>query len=182
MIVALVIGHEKDKPGACNEDFVICEYEFNKKLTCAVQEHLAETTDFCVMRVFRRTDYSNLPNEINELNPDLILSFHANAFNKEVSGTEVIYFHNSVKGKKCSEVIQNKILKALGLRDRGVIGRSRLQAGGHLLSNTRGVCLILEPFFIDNNCDYLTAQANLSKLALAISSGIEDCKNIIFNN
>lgn len=182
MRVVLVVGHEKNKPGSCNEDFDICEYEFNKRLTCLVQEYIAENTDFCILRVFRRTNYSNLPNELNELEPDLIISFHSNAFNKKATGTETLYFHTSSKGRLCAEVLQNKMVGALSLRNRGIVPRERINPGGHLLANTKAVCLIIEPFFIDNNADYLTVQANLDKLALAISSGVEDCKNIIFNN
>lgn len=182
MRVALVIGHSKEKPGACNKEFEVCEYEFNKKLTCAVQEHLAETTDFCVLRVFRQTTYGSLPYEINELNPDLVVSFHANAFDGEVSGTEVLYFHSSEKGKVCADLFQKRLVNTLKLNDRGTLSRVENNRGGHLLANTKAVCVLLEPFFIDNDCDYLKAQAKLNDLALAISSGVEDCKNVIFNN
>lgn len=180
MKVALVIGHRFDSPGACNEKYDICEYQFNKNLTCLVENDLEEKTSMITAdRTFRKTTYANLPHEINKMEADLVVSFHCNAYNSEVSGTETLYYHTSTKGKQCAEEFQRNIVKALGLSDRGLKGITVEDAGGYLLGYTQAACIILEPFFIDNNEDYETAKRNKKGLVEAITNSIKNCKNII---
>lgn len=179
MKVALVIGHKVNSPGACNKTYGICEYQFNKELTCLVENNVEETTSITADRVFRKTTYSNLPEEVNNLNPDLIVSFHCNAFNEEVSGTEVLYYHTSSKGRLCAEEFQKGIVATMGLKDRGIKGITSEDAGGYLLCNTKAVCVLLEPFFIDNDYDFETAVGNKDGLVDAITNSIKKCENII---
>lgn len=182
MKVALIIGHKVSSKGSCNEEQDVCEYDFNKELTCLVENKVYEsedTKDIDLKRVFRRSSYSKLPEEINELGFDLAISFHCNAFDSKASGTEVLYYHSSDKGKKCAEVFQKEILKALNLKDRGIKGVSTEDRGGYLLGHTKPVCVLLEPFFIDNNEDYLIAKRNKEELVKSITNSIIECKNII---
>lgn len=180
MKVALVIGHRFDSPGACNDNYEVCEYQFNKNLTCLVENDLEEKTSMITAdRTFRKTTYSMLPSEINKMEVDLIVSFHCNAFNSEVSGTETLYYHTSTKGKQCAEEFQKNMVEALGLPDRGVKGVTVEDAGGYLLGNTEAVCILLEPFFIDNDEDYEVAKGNKKGLVEAITNSIKNCKNIL---
>ena len=93
---ALVIGYKKSSPGAVNESNNITEFVFNDRLSQDIEDSVK---DVIVQRVYRRT-YISLPHDINELNPDVIISLHCNAFDKHVSGTEVLYYHKSANGKK----------------------------------------------------------------------------------
>ena len=166
---ALVIGHKKTSPGALNPNSDIKEFEFNDTLALRV-EGKATTTE--VQRIYRRT-YKDLPGDINQYNPHFTISLHCNAFNQEVSGTEVLYYYKSKKGKMIAEVLQNALVKQLKLPDRGIKPKTSEDRGGYLLRYTKAPCVIAEPFFIDNDDDLARAQEDLEGLAAAYAGAID---------
>lgn len=170
---ALVIGHKKTSPGALNKESGLAEFQFNDELAIDIEK---EVNDVEVQRVYRRT-YNSLPSDINELNPDFIISLHCNAFNETVSGTEVLFYHRSEKGKLLAEILNKKLVEALGLDNRGEIPKSAEDRGGDLLKNTIAPCIIAEPFFIDNDSDLKTAQDNREALITAYADSIREIAN-----
>ena len=165
---SLVIGHKEEKPGACNDKHGICEFEFNKYLVLAVSKEL----DYIPHRVHFRRSYSELPSQINALDPGFIISFHCNAYNGSASGTEVLYYETSRKGKVIADILNRELVKALELRDRGIKPKSEEDRGGYLLKNTIAPCVICEPFFIDNDSDLERAQERRDDLVNAYVGGI----------
>lgn len=151
---ALVIGHTEKSPGAFNPTCGVSEFEFNRKLVKGIS---AIIDDRCEVKIVYRERYSDLPEKINALNPDFVICFHANAFDKKSSGTETLYYHKSKKGKKIASIFQANIVKALGLKDRGIKGKFSEGRGGYVLRCTKAPCVLLEPFFMDNDDDYRTA-------------------------
>lgn len=166
---ALVIGHKKSSPGASNQNEGITEFEFNEQLAFDIEKR-AEGVD--VQKVYRRT-YNTLPDDINELDPDFIISLHCNAFNGTASGTEVLYYHRSQKGQQFAEILNNHLIAALGLKNRGIKPITAEDRGGNLLKNTYAPCLIAEPFFIDNDGDLKTALENREQLVEEYANAIE---------
>ena len=166
---ALVIGHKKTSPGASNKNSGITEFDFNEKLAIAVEKEVAGVE---VQRVYRRT-YDSLPGDINELAPDFIISLHCNAFNRSASGTEVLYYHRSSKGKQVSQILLENLVDALGLKNRGIKPIDAEDRGGTLLKKTLAPCVISEPFFIDNDNDLKIAEDNMSGLINAYARSIE---------
>lgn len=154
---ALVVGHKPESPGACNETYGICEFEFNNNLVDRIMESLVDPIDpdggIELVKVLRRT-YKELPDDINKLEPDFVVSFHCNAFNKKTSGTETLYYHNSKTGKKMAEAFQRNMVTALDLPNRGIKGKGVEDRGGHLLRYTNAPCVLIEPIFIDNDSDF----------------------------
>jgi len=171
---ALVIGHKKSSPGASNE-MGLTEFAFNEKLAIEIED---EVNDVVTQRIYRRT-YNTLPSDINEFNPDFIISLHCNAFNKTASGTEVLYYHRSIKGKLMAEILNEKLLEALGLNNRGIKPKSAEDRGGYLLKSTLAPCVIAEPFFIDNNSDLKVVIDKRDALIKAYASSIESIANSI---
>jgi len=165
---ALVIGHKKTSPGASNKSSGVTEFVLNDKLAQDIELELSGVE---IQRVYRRT-YDSLPGDINELNPDFIVSLHCNAFDGTASGTEVLYYHRSMKGKLMAEILNEQLVKALGLKDRGIKPKSAEDRGGYLLKNTTAPCVIAEPFFIDNNKDLKTAVDKRDLLISAYARGI----------
>jgi N-acetylmuramoyl-L-alanine amidase len=167
--IALVVGHTKKNPGACNLNLSICEFEFNdklvKKIDCLVDER-------CETKIVYRDTYKALPDKINELNPDFVICFHANAFDTRVIGAETLYYHKSKKGKKIAEIFQNNLVGMLGLYDRGIRPRSSEQRGGYILQMTDAPCIILEPFFIDNDEECKRISKDWKKLAAVCRDSI----------
>jgi N-acetylmuramoyl-L-alanine amidase len=131
-----------------------------------------------VQRVYRRT-HKELPDDINALEPDFIVSLHCNAFNTQVSGTEVLYYDKSEKGKKMAEILLKHLVEHLKLGNRGIKPKTAEDRGGYLLCYTKAPCVISEPFFIDNDDDLARAQEDLDGLALAYANTIEEISEVV---
>jgi len=170
LTVALVIGHKKESPGASNKKSKVTEFDFNEPLVKDVA-CLLEERSVNVSIVYRDT-YRDLPAKINKAKPDLIISFHANAFNEIASGTETLYYRGSVKGQEFAEKIQRAMVQEMKLPNRGCKPRSVDDRGGYLLRYTNAPCVILEPFFIDNDDNLERAQVKAPDLAEAIADCI----------
>jgi N-acetylmuramoyl-L-alanine amidase len=171
--VALVVGHKPSSRGAYNSTLDVREFDFNDKVVEAVEEELTfGWFDKVEPVVIYRDTYNGLPSKIDAENPDFIVSFHCNAFNKKAGGTEVLYYHKSKNGKKMADILQKHFLKELGLKDRGVIGKTAEDRGGYLLRYTKAPCVIAEPFFIDNDDEY--SSVDFDKLVQAYANAIEE--------
>lgn len=168
-ICALVIGHKKSSPGALNLETGLTEFDFNEALAHRIEGMPSMTA---VQRIYRRT-YKDLPGDINQLNPDFIVSLHCNAFNRKVSGTEVLHYHKSQKGKIMAEILLETLVEHLKLPDRGVKPKTSEDRGGYLLKYTNAPCVIAESFFIDNDDDLARAQEDLEGLAEAYVRAID---------
>jgi N-acetylmuramoyl-L-alanine amidase len=176
MKVALVIGHKKNRPGACNEDYGKCEFEFNEKLVKDIKNKI--NRNYEVEIVYRDT-YRDLPDKVNKLNPDFVVSFHCNAFNKKASGSEVLYYRTSKKGKEIARIFQKYIIQTLGLYDRGIKGKGSEDRGGYILRYTKAPCILIEPFFIDNNVDYMRVQERYDAFVEALKNAIYDTLGVV---
>ncbi len=169
-LCALVIGHSKRSPGAVNSKAGVTEFDFNDDLACYIKRKVKQTD---IQQVYRRT-YKQLPDDLNELKPDFIVDLHCNAFNTKASGSEVLYYYKSEKGKQMAEILLKHLVDALKLPNRGIKPRSSEDRGGYLLRYTNAPCVIAEPFFIDNDDDLATAQSNIEALAEAYAMAIDE--------
>jgi N-acetylmuramoyl-L-alanine amidase len=115
----------------------------------------------------------DIPQNINTLEPDFIVSLHCNAFNGKVSGTEVLYYHKSERGKKIAETLLNHLVEHLKLPNRGIKPKTTEDRGGYLLCYTNAPCVIAEPFFIDNDDDLARAQEDMDGLVAAYAAAID---------
>lgn len=158
MKVAVVIGHSERSQGARNSSYDVSEFQFNRKLAHDIENNFNEynMVDGIVV-VYRENGYAVLPKEINELGVDLVVSLHCNAFNTEASGCEMLYYHKSEKGKEIARIFHNHLVQRLDNKDRGIKSKTSEDRGGPLLKGTLAPCIICEPFFIDNDEDFLRA-------------------------
>lgn len=168
-LCALVIGHKKKTPGAANVDKNITEFDFNEDLALRIEKKVEKSQ---VQRIYRRT-YKQLPDDINELNSDFIISLHCNAFDTNVSGTEVLYYHRSEKGKKTAEILLSHLVDHLKLSNRGIKSKTSEDRGGYLLRYTKAPCVVAEPFFIDNDDDLVRALEDIDGLAGTYAKAID---------
>ncbi len=174
-LCALVIGHKKSSPGAVNEKTGLTEFDFNEDLAIRIEEKVRSVD---IQRVYRRT-YQELPGDINALGPDFVVSLHCNAFNGRASGTEVLYYHKSEKGRLMAEILKRHLVETLGLPDRGIKAKTAEDRGGYLLRYTVAPCIISEPFFIDNDNDLKKAKEELDSLVTAYAEAIEEIADMI---
>ena len=174
-LCALVIGHKKRSPGAKNAKANLSEFDFNEDLALRIETRVMKAE---VQRIYRRT-YEELPDDINLLEPDFILSLHCNAFDGKVSGTEVLHYHRSEKGKRMAEIALDHLVEHLKLRNRGIKPRTAEDRGGYLLRYTEAPCVIAEPFFIDNDNDLARAREDVDGLAGTYAAAIEDISQVV---
>lgn len=169
--VGLVIGHSHKEQGAENITFNETEYSWNSKFVPMVASalHALEIQPI----IFYRDDYSTLPKEINDADVDLVLSFHCNAFNRIASGTEVLHYTGSKKGKRLAQLVQDAIVDTLGLRDRGLVEVSEGDRGAYILQKTAAPAILLETMFIDNDIDLVVADGEKEALAKNIAKAIK---------
>ena len=174
-LVALVIGHSEKSKGAYNKALDVHEYDLNKQEALKVYDILEKQGIDCIL-IHRKT-YSKLPQDINKHNPNVIISFHHNAFSQKSTGTETLYYHKSKNGKRLAEIMQAKAVKALGYKDRGVKPKDSEDRGGYLLRYTNATCVILEPCFISNDNELKDFIKNQDKYVLEIANGIKEYIN-----
>jgi N-acetylmuramoyl-L-alanine amidase len=167
---ALVIGHEKESPGIINKNRNLSESEFNEQFYSLVEKKVKHTV---IHRVNVRS-YAELPDDINELDPDFIISLHCNAGDENTSGTEVLYFHKSPAGKRIAEILMKYLEEYLGLPNKGVKSRTSEDECGLLLRYSTAPCVIVKTFFMDNNTDGNRALENPEGLADAFAKAIDE--------
>ena len=83
----------------------------------------------------------------NATNSDLFISIHCNSItDSKANGVEVLHYPTSTKGIKLARLVQNELVEATTLKDRGVKARSDL----HVLKRTKAVAVLVELAFISN--------------------------------
>ena len=174
-LCALVIGHKKSSPGAVNKSSGLTEFDFNEDLAIRIEKKVRKTE---VQRIYRRT-YKELPDDINALDPDFIISLHCNAFNQKASGTEVLYYHSSDASRTIAGILQRGLVGFFGLPDRGIKPKTSEDRGGYLLCYTNAPCVIAEPFFIDNDQDLSKAKENTEGTAAAYADLIDEMAQVV---
>jgi len=165
-VCGLVIGHSQHSQGASNADGTT-EYGFNLSLANKVadeildrQIHQLEIAKGVYVVLIERGSYRYLPKKINQKYVDFVISMHCNAFNKKATGTETLYYHTFLEGKRLATMLQRNMVNALGLPDRGIKPKRTEDRGGYLLRYTNATCVIAEPFFIDNPQDLMRARTS----------------------
>lgn len=161
MKVAIVIGHQEKSKGAVNSTFGMTEFEFNQKLAHDIEHNFGNLFNFDqheIVVMYRETTLQNLPKEVNEQRPDLVIELHCNAFNKQANGCETLYYHKSIKGKTIAAIFQKHILEILKNKDRGIKPKTAEDRGGYMLRYTNAPCIITEPFFIDNDDELINGE------------------------
>jgi len=174
-LCALVIGHKKHSPGAINAKANLSEFDFNEGLALRIEKKVQKAE---MQRIYRRT-YKELPDDVNAVNPDFIVSLHCNAFNGKVSGTEVLHYHRSEKGKKMAGIALDHLVGYLKLPNRRIKPRTAEDRGGYLLRYTKAPCVIAEPFFIDNDSDLARAEEDIDGLAAVYANAIDEISQIV---
>lgn len=169
MKICLVVGHRESSQGASNSLCGITEFEFNNRLAVSIAS-ICKHDCFIIHREDIRSGYNKLPNKINKFDCDLVISLHCNAFNGKAGGHEVLYWNTSTKGKAWAIRINKAIGLALGNNDRGIKPIKQGDRGANVLRSTKAPCILLEPFFIDN--DEELGNVDIGKLARGIVDGL----------
>jgi len=171
MNIAIVIGHSRTKQGAVNKRSGLTEFAYNEPLALEIGEALAKIGH--TVNIIYRHAYNQLPHDINTTNPDIVVSLHCNAYNEKATGSEVLYWNTSLRGKQAAQIFLDAICESLKLSCRGIKPKNLKSRGGFVLRNTDAPCIILEPFFIDNDLDLQRAIKNHYQFAQALIVAFE---------
>jgi len=133
------------------------EWDFNNKVAIAAINRLKQYKGVQILRLddpSGKTDISltTRTNKANNWGADILVSFHHNA-NTGVwgswTGTETYTYNGShPKAEKLARAVQNNVLKAYGLRDRGL-----KKANFHMLRESGMPAILVEGGYMDSNID-----------------------------
>lgn len=181
--LCLVIGHEENKPGAALHGGG-SEYTYNSKVALLAKEYAQEVLSdrLQVYTVFRDgVGIKGAYEVVKNISPDACIELHFNAFNKKVSGSEVLYHDNKdVKpeleynfAKHILETIYKVFNRSTRRAMRGEKDISPGQAGFYNLTRThRFPCILVEPFFGDNPDESALAREKQKEYAIALCEAV----------
>ncbi len=172
MKIAVDAGHGGNDPGASKNRVV--EKEVNLEIAKMLKDKLIDAGHEVIMTrdddsfvgLYRRAKIAN------EMNCGIFVSIHNNAAgNPAASGSEVLYYPGSEKGKNLAQCVQNELVKVLDRPDRGVKPRDEFV----VLNSTSMPAVIVEGLFITNNIDrdMLSKKEWLFVIAESIADGIK---------
>lgn len=96
----------------------------------------------------QKETYFEISKEENKSGATCFISIHCNASaNSSANGIEVLYQKYSVKGSQLAKIMQEQLIKATGLSNRGIKPRDDL----HVLNRTKAPAILIELAFITNN-------------------------------
>lgn len=175
--LAIIIGHDgKSDLGAINEELNINEFELNKELADEIGKQ-CEDNSIPYIIVYRENGYTQLPYDINKLNPTEIICVHHNGFsNKSVNGTETLHWWKSEKSHKLAVEVHKKITQSNSYTDRGIKPINKNHRGWWVLNKTKAPCILIEPYFVTNNEAVLNRDA--AKTAKAVIKGYLNYKGL----
>src|SRR5699024_3178193 len=173
MLIAYDAGHGKNTPGKRSPSGER-EWYFNDEVARAFAKELGNY-EVKLLRTDDATGNRDVPlkertDKANKANADAYISFHHNAYQSKWgnhTGVETFYHANSSKGKALANAVQKTIVKAYGLRDRGIKTNNL-----HITRETRMPAILVEGGFMDSNID-IKVLRDKSKLQ-AVGKAIAD--------
>jgi N-acetylmuramoyl-L-alanine amidase len=115
-------------------------------------------------------DLQAVCDEANDLDADVFVSIHFNAFNCKATGTETL-ISSTPASLVLGHWIQQHVQAVLGLPNRGLKERPNLW----VLRGTAMPAVLVEVCFIDNNVDMACYEGKKEEVAAAIANGIVGC-------
>lgn len=179
--IAIVIGHTsgRDK-GAFSEALGMSEFEYNFKLADELKKLAPNVFDVYssdIQNYYNRQVY--LANLINPQKYDLVIELHFNSFNDTSNGTEVLYYHDSKRGKEYAKIVSKHISELYGTKLRNSDGTKEIATkndrGYWFLKLQSSVALLIEPFFGSNPIESKKFE-NIEDLACVIFTAINKFK------
>lgn len=176
--VILVYAHggtEPNDPGATNVKLNVTERDFIKTFIDKFLIPAVKTAGLKYTTVQQKPNWysiDELVDAVYERN-DIAISCHLNAAaDPKATGTETLHAVGSKNGEKLARLVQTELVKATGLKDRGLEAISREDRGGRLVAGTKPPCILTELFFLSNEKDYEKCLATQAEMAKAIVDGI----------
>ncbi|MCC5910523.1 MAG: N-acetylmuramoyl-L-alanine amidase [Clostridiaceae bacterium] len=155
MLIVIDPGHGGSDPGAISPVKKIRESDLALDVSHRLNKLLVDAGFRTYMTRDKDTTVSLVDRAAvaNQLEADLFVSVHANAFlSTSANGVETLYYpsENDPKdhrnNKRVAQIFQNQMVKTLGRRDRGIIPRDRV----YVLRETEMPAVLTEIGFLTN--------------------------------
>jgi N-acetylmuramoyl-L-alanine amidase len=152
--ISLSAGHGKNTPGKQTPDGTMKEWEFNSAVVKYLMAGLANYEDVAVLRLDDPTGKRDVPlqersDRANGWGANVHIDIHANAFGStwnDANGIETFVYKKSLKeAVSLAQKVQSNIVKATGLKDRGV-----KEGDLHMLRETKMTAILVECGFMTN--------------------------------
>lgn len=144
-LILLDPGHGGKDPGAKGVSGN-SEKDFTLAVSKLLKEELKQYKGLQVVETRSDDTYPTLQDRVllaNDVQADLFLSIHANAFKPETRGTETYYY--SSQSEQLAKTIHRYLLEATGFPDRGT-----KKAGYYVIKNTNMPSALIEIGFLTN--------------------------------
>lgn len=171
--LALVVGHNSEKQGAVRGDTGETEFVWNSDLAKMIEQE-ARAYPGLEVRTFHRRPGLGYTREIRQVyeetdrwgaNATVELHFNA-ASSPDATGTETLT-SGTPASMALAVLVNQEMVAALGLRDRGVRTRSAGDRGGASLMSGRAPAVLIEPFFGSSEKGQKATDSTAEKRALA---------------
>jgi N-acetylmuramoyl-L-alanine amidase len=189
LTIVIDAGHGGIDPGKVGINGAL-EKDINLAIALKLERNLAQNGINVVMT---RTDDNGLYSEndtnkkvtdmkkrleiIESANPTLAVSIHQNSYTEpSVSGVQVFYYKDSVKGKEAATIMQRQMIKTLNPEKQ----REAKENGSYyLLKKTSVPIMIVECAFMSNptEAELLTQDNYQEKVAWAVYMGVMEYVN-----
>ena len=170
--IGIVVGHNQRAQGAVRVTDGVSEFVWCSKLAEMIRALNPEQ-----IGVFHRehnpsgvgAEVRAVYAEVDAWGAYVTCELHFNSFNASATGTETLYATNA--GKLVAIDVQKAMLKALGLRDRGLVHRQTGNGAPALLAG-RAPAVLIEPYFGSNPADCHAADAGRDLLAFELFTAL----------
>lgn len=165
-------GHGGTDPGACSINGTK-EADITANIAKILVDRL-KLNGYPVECYQQQNSYFEISKKENVSGATCFISIHCNSSaSRKAHGVEVLYHPSSVKGLKMAKIMQEQLVMATGLTDRGIKARTDL----HVLNRTKAPAILIETAFISNQNEELMLKNHPELFAGAIWEGIKIFKN-----
>jgi N-acetylmuramoyl-L-alanine amidase len=166
MKIAISVGHYPERPG--HRVDALSEYSENLSIAGELARSLAISGHKPHI-----VPTGTLPEKVDYINTvgfKLAVELHFNDFHRKAVGCETLYDDRNKNSERLAQRIQIELIKKLSNRDRGIKVRRDL----YFLRECECSSVIVEPFFMRWEPNYLADLLAYQKIASAVYLGIQD--------
>ncbi len=178
--IGICVGHSRDGDQGASSVGKVTEWYYNWSVARHFRDKLEEYgLKSIIIDKYEGKTYTSaikwLARELKTRDIDLAVELHFNAASPNASGSEVLYWHNSKKGKRLAGCIQQAILEAFpDSKDRGSKGKEKGARGSFFLRVTHCPAVLVEPFFGSSVKDWETFKSSQQQLGYAYADAVNN--------
>ena len=173
-MVILDYGHGYDTEGKSYAGFE--EWNFNRKVGryIELELHHRKIPYHVLVPEKRDIGLKTRVERAEAIDHDLLISIHGNAFKDDLSVSGIETWYYSKVGKKCAQVLQDKLIQRMGWNDRGI-----KKGNFTIVKKTPITAILSENGFYTNHADRILMSDDFWQYSIAMShaEAIEEILN-----